>query len=312
MEAVHRAARSEHRLEDDGRPVRRWPREKHAGQPRPAHKVGDEWLDISYAELGDAVSEIALGLIDLGIEQGDKVVDPQPHPPRVDATPTSAILAAGAASVSIYQTNSPEECHYVLEHSESQGGLRRGRRAAGEDPRGRGPSCPQLEHIDRLRARRRRHRRRDLARRPARARPRPRRGRARASACDAVDPRRPRVFIYTSGTTGPPKGCMLTHGNYRDDHDDDRAAGRARGGRRRLPLPPARARLRAAGPVRGDRPRRHDRLLGEGPAEDHPQPHRGQADLLPVGAADVREDLHARHRERRRTRSSSSRRSSSA
>ena len=23
------------------------------------------------------------------------------------------------------------------------------------------------------------------------------------------------TFIYTSGTTGPPKGCVLTHGNYR-------------------------------------------------------------------------------------------------
>ncbi len=23
------------------------------------------------------------------------------------------------------------------------------------------------------------------------------------------------TFIYTSGTTGPPKGCMITHGNYR-------------------------------------------------------------------------------------------------
>src|SRR5207237_840021 len=24
------------------------------------------------------------------------------------------------------------------------------------------------------------------------------------------------LYIYTSGTTGPPKGCILTHGNYRD------------------------------------------------------------------------------------------------
>src|SRR3712207_8359731 len=27
--------------------------------------------------------------------------------------------------------------------------------------------------------------------------------------------RSPYTFIYTSGTTGPPKGCVLTHGNYR-------------------------------------------------------------------------------------------------
>src|SRR5208283_4837424 len=31
----------------------------------------------------------------------------------------------------------------------------------------------------------------------------------------AVRPDDPFTFIYTSGTTGPPKGCVLTHGNYR-------------------------------------------------------------------------------------------------
>ena len=31
----------------------------------------------------------------------------------------------------------------------------------------------------------------------------------------AVTPDDPFTFIYTSGTTGPPKGCVLTHGNYR-------------------------------------------------------------------------------------------------
>ena len=31
----------------------------------------------------------------------------------------------------------------------------------------------------------------------------------------AVAPEDPFTFIYTSGTTGPPKGCVLTHGNYR-------------------------------------------------------------------------------------------------
>jgi long-chain acyl-CoA synthetase len=32
---------------------------------------------------------------------------------------------------------------------------------------------------------------------------------------DAVAPDDPFTFIYTSGTTGPPKGCVLTHANYR-------------------------------------------------------------------------------------------------
>ena len=32
----------------------------------------------------------------------------------------------------------------------------------------------------------------------------------------AVGPDDPFTFIYTSGTTGPPKGCVLSHGNYRE------------------------------------------------------------------------------------------------
>ena len=31
-------------------------------------------------------------------------------------------------------------------------------------------------------------------------------GRRRSDIC---------TFIYTSGTTGPPKGCVISHGNYR-------------------------------------------------------------------------------------------------
>ena len=94
---------------------------------------------------------------------------------------------------------------------------------------------------------------------------------------------------------------------------DARHGPRRRRDRRRrahLPLPAARPLLRAADPARQLRPRRDARLLGARPAEDHPQPRRGQADLLPVGAADLREDLHGRHRERPRRRAGSRRRSS--
>src|SRR3954470_13665605 len=83
------------------------------------HKVGDEWVKISYADLGRAHSEIGRGLIALGIEPGDKVaILSHSRPEWVYAN--HATLAAGAASVAIYQTNSPEECHYVLSHSESR------------------------------------------------------------------------------------------------------------------------------------------------------------------------------------------------
>ena len=80
------------------------------------------------------------------------------------------------------------------------------------------------------------------------------RGRGRDAAevaerAAAVSPDDPYTIIYTSGTTGPPKGCVLTHGNYRAVVDDVRDDVDPPGGRRRLPLPPARALVRAADPA---------------------------------------------------------------
>src|SRR5688500_9391501 len=46
---------------------------KYAGTPALRHKVGEDWVDIAYSELGETVKQVALGLIDLGIQPGDKV-----------------------------------------------------------------------------------------------------------------------------------------------------------------------------------------------------------------------------------------------
>ena len=174
------------------------------------HKVGDEWHDISYADLGAAVKEIALGLIDLGIEKGDRVsILSHTRPEWTFAN--FGILASGAASVSIYQTNSPDEVHYVADHSESTAifaedaeQLEKIREIRGE--------LPHLEHViafesdgkddhislDDLRKRGSQHSDEEYDERIADVTP--------DDVC---------LYIYTSGTTGPPKGCILTHGNYR-------------------------------------------------------------------------------------------------
>src|SRR5213080_4643683 len=93
--------------------------QQHAGRPALRHKVGGEWVDVDYRELGATTSEVARGLIDIGIVRGDRVAILGNT--RPDWTYANlGILAAGGASVSIYQTNSPEECHYVLDHSGSR------------------------------------------------------------------------------------------------------------------------------------------------------------------------------------------------
>src|SRR5206468_7654461 len=72
----------------------------------------------TYAQLAETVQEIGLGLIDLGIKPGERVsilANTRPEWSYADLAATSA----GAVVVPIYQTNSPEECHWVLSDSEA-------------------------------------------------------------------------------------------------------------------------------------------------------------------------------------------------
>jgi len=186
--------------------------ERYAGQTALKHKVGDKWADISYDELGRAVSEIARGLIDLGLQQGDKVsILSHTRPEWTFAN--FAILSAGTVSVSIYQTNSADECHYVLEHSESKAVFVEDAEQLGK-VREVQDRLPNLEHIVifdpsgdigdavSLEELRDRGAARDVADLEERT--------------NAIGKDDLAITIYTSGTTGPPKGCLLTHGNYRD------------------------------------------------------------------------------------------------
>jgi long-chain acyl-CoA synthetase len=182
---------------------------RYGDRPAVRRKHGDGWQDVSYRELGVIASELASGLIALGVEPGDRVgILCSTRPEWTYAS--FGITSAGAVVVPIYPTNSPEECEWVAGNSES-------RVVICEDPgqvakivkvRER---LPELETIvvidgdaddaislDDLRARGRERDPSEVAERVQAARPE-----------DAY------TFIYTSGTTGPPKGCVLTHGNYR-------------------------------------------------------------------------------------------------
>src|SRR4051794_5636086 len=83
------------------------------------YKDGDDWSELSWEELGSAVREIAAGLIDLGIEPGQRVAifaDTRPEWTLADM----GGIAAGAQVVPIYQTASAEEAEHVLKDSESR------------------------------------------------------------------------------------------------------------------------------------------------------------------------------------------------
>jgi long-chain acyl-CoA synthetase len=185
--------------------------EKHADRPAIKHKVGDEWVDVTYAQLAEKVKHVSLGLIDMGIEPGDKIsILSNTRPEWTYAC--FGTLGAGATCVSIYQTNSPEECHYVLHHSESRAVFVEDQEQLAKI-REVEADLPDLEMVfvmepsgdigdavsmDDLCARGKRRPDSDYEERIA--------GIGDDDMC---------LYIYTSGTTGPPKGCLLTHGNYR-------------------------------------------------------------------------------------------------
>jgi long-chain acyl-CoA synthetase len=176
-----------------------------------SRKVDGEWRDVTYAEVGTIVSELGRGLIDLGLEPGDRVAILCTTRPEW-AYASFAVTGAGGVVVPIYPTNSPEECGYVAGNSQARfvvcedaEQLAKIEAVRGELPDLVAPIVidrPEGDDatvtLDELRAKGRERDPTELA--------------ARTSAVTAEDPY---TFIYTSGTTGPPKGCVLTHGNYR-------------------------------------------------------------------------------------------------
>jgi long-chain acyl-CoA synthetase len=186
--------------------------ERHAGSPAMRYKRDGAWLDVSYAELGEIVSEVGRGLIDLGINPGDRVAilcTTRPEWTYADF----GIATAGAVVVPIYPTNSPEECQWVAGNSESVAIVCEDAAQVAKIRQVRA-DLPALETIIvvdpsgdvgdaiPLDAVRERGRARDAAELEERV--------------HAVTRDHPYTIIYTSGTTGPPKGCVLSHGNYRD------------------------------------------------------------------------------------------------
>jgi long-chain acyl-CoA synthetase len=173
--------------------------------------------------VADIVEEVGLGLIDLGIEPGERVcilANTRPEWSYADM----AITSVGAVVVPIYQTNSPAECQWVISDSgataivcEDEAQLAKLTEIRDQtpnlktvivmDPPAGEPAVPviTLEEV------RERGRTREAGELQARR--------------EGVRPEDPFTFIYTSGTTGPPKGCVLSHGNYASMMDMLRGVG---------------------------------------------------------------------------------------
>ena len=178
-----------------------------SGRPDPLYLAeGDgEWTPVPLAEAARRVDELANGLLALGVRKGDSFGILAGT--RVEWCLFDFALAlVGGVTAPIYANSSPEDCRYVLSHSDAVGVLVEDDDAAGEG--------------------------RSRARRAAGPAPRPdvrRRSRSWPSEAGRTRPSTPTrsptpraevgeddlfTFIYTSGTTGPPKACKILHRNY--------------------------------------------------------------------------------------------------
>ena len=172
-----------------------------------------QWRGSSWRDLYAAARRAASGMVDLGVEVGDRVAILGPTHADWGIFDFGGHLA-GLVTVGIYPLQSAEQVRYLLEHSESrlifvagEEELRTVLEAAQGNPHLRA-IVPWTE---------------ELAERHEGADERvlsPARFRDEELAEDAITERQAQIagdataiLIYTSGTTGPPKGAMITHAN---------------------------------------------------------------------------------------------------
>ncbi len=171
------------------------------------------WQEVSWSRMAEAAREVSDGLASLGVGRGDRVAiigETQLEWMLADL----GILGAGAVTVTIYQSNTPEECRYILDDSgacfvfcDTAAQVAKIRSVRDRLPglqgviRAQGAAEDAFERtFDDLRR---------LGRDWRREHPS-----AHEERVAALRPDDPASFIYTSGTTGPPKGVVLTHGNW--------------------------------------------------------------------------------------------------
>lgn len=182
---------------------------KYGEQSATSFKDGDTWKQQSYQELLEESTAIGLGLIALGIGKGDRVAILS-NTRREWTVADFAATRAGAVVVTVYQTNSPKECEWVLSNSGAHAVFVEDAEQAAKITEIR-DQLPELQHTIVLTgeaegaipvA--------DVIAKGADVDP------AELEARTAsVKPEDPYTIMYTSGTTGLPKGCVLSHGNYR-------------------------------------------------------------------------------------------------
>ena len=175
---------------------------------------GGQYVDLTWEELRDMALSFACGLIDAGMQPGDRLAVLSFNRLEWIVADLGAILAGGA-NVAIYHTNTPDQCEYIIKDSGARflvvednsqlakvlakktllKGLAKivlieGTAADGDD------AIISYETLLNKGAALKTDLQVEIERRS-----------------DRVKPEDMATIVYTSGTTGPPKGCMISHSN---------------------------------------------------------------------------------------------------
>lgn len=171
-----------------------------------SYKYDGKWVHYSTQEVVDVVAKLALGLIDLGIEPGDKVAIISSNRPEWNFV-DQACAEIGAVTVPMYPTIGVEDYAYIFNHAEVKMVFTGSQEITQKTLEARKQaesvknvySFDELEGVDNWKQM--------LSLDPERNTSLIEECRQQITGDDLF------TIIYTSGTTGRPKGVMLSHDN---------------------------------------------------------------------------------------------------